>query len=199
MPRQTEQAASNDELGFCPRSQVRRAAKRASYDRAPIYQLIDDLKTAHLGFVEAGEPRVIPITCWRVGDNLYIHSGNKGRLARLLQSGQLVALSFAECSEWVMSKSAYHHSANYRSAVLYCQGETVTDEAEFDHAFRVLIEQLEPGRWQQVRPPNRQERKATVLVRLPMQEGSFKTRSGGPVEEPEDMDLPIWHGTLAAR
>ncbi|PTY37779.1 hypothetical protein BGP77_14975 [Saccharospirillum sp. MSK14-1] len=199
MPRQTNQDASTTELGFCPRSQVRRAAKRASYDREPVYQLIDALKTAHLGFVEDGEPRVIPITCWRDGDNLYVHSGNKGRLAKYLQSGQLVVLSFAECSEWVMTKSAYHHSANYRSAVLYCRGEAVTDEAEFDHAFRVLINQLEPGRWEQVRPPNRIERKATVLVRLPMHEGSFKARTGGPVEEPEDMDLPIWHGTLPAR
>lgn len=199
MPRHTEKDASDTELGFCPRSQVRRAAKRASYERAPIYQLIDDLKTAHLGFIEDGEPRVIPITCWRDGDDLYVHSGNKGRLAKHLQSGQLVALSFAECSEWVMTKSAYHHSANYRSAVLYCRGETVTDEAEFDNAFRVLINQLEDGRWQQVRPPNRQERKATVLVRLPMHEGSFKSRSGGPVEEPEDMDLPVWHGTLPVK
>jgi len=199
MPRQTEKAASHTELGFCPRSQVRRGAKRASYDREPVYQLIDDLKTAHLGFVEDGEPRVIPITCWRDGDNLYVHTGNKGRLAKYLQSGQLVVLSFAETSEWVMSKSAYHHSANYRSAVVYCHGETVTDEAEFDNAFRVVINQLEAGRWEQVRPPNRIERKATVLVRLPMHEGSFKSRTGGPVEEPGDMDLSIWNGTLPVK
>ncbi len=199
MPRVTHKDANSTELGFCPRSQVRRAAKRARYDRETIYQLIDDLKTGHLAFVEDGEPRSIPITCWRDGDDLYVHTANKGRLARHLQAGNLVCISFAETTEWVMSKSAYHHSANYRSAVVYCRGEEVKDEAAFDKAFKAVINQLEAGRWDQVRPPNAQERKATVLIRFPMDEGSYKARDGGPNEEPEDLDLPVWNGTLPAR
>ncbi len=182
-----------------PRSRVRQAAKRARYDRVPIYRLIDRLKTGHIAFVEDGEPRSIPITVWRLGDDLFVHGMNKGRLTRYLEAGHLVCVSFAECSEWVMAKSAYHHSANYASAVVYCRGERVTDPNEFDAAFRAIIEQLEPGRWDAVRPPNRTERKATALIRLTIEEGAYKAREGGPVEEPEDMALPVWHGTRSTR
>lgn len=198
MQRKHEQRATETDLGFCPRSRVRRAARRARYDREAVYALIDRLKTGHLAFVENGEPRSIPLTCWRAGDSLYVHTANKGRLARHLQAGNLVCISFAHCSEWVMTKSAYHHSANYQSAVLFCRGHEVTDDAEFNIAFKAIINQLEPGRWDQVRPPSRLERKATVLIRFPIEEGSYKSRSGGPVEEPEDLSLPVWHGTLPA-
>lgn len=178
------------------RSTVRRGAKRASYNKADVYQLIDDLKLAHIGFVIDGGPVIIPITLWRVEDNLYFHVANKSRLQRLLESGGEICVSLAECSEWVMAKSAYHHSANYRSAVLYCTGERVTEDADFDKAFEVVINQMEEGRWEHLRPPNHSERKATALLKLTIKEGSFKSRSGGPIEEPEDMELPVWHGTL---
>jgi len=182
-------------LTISPRSRVRQAAKRARYEREPIHRLIDRLKTGHIAFVEDGEPRSIPITVWRHGDDLFVHGMNKGRLTRHLEAGHLVCISFAECSEWVMAKSAYHHSANYASAVIYCRGARVTDPAEFDRAFRAIIEQLEPGRWDAVRPPNAIERKATALIRLTIEEGAYKARDGGPVEEPEDMARPVWHGT----
>lgn len=199
MPRITHQDANATDLGFCPRSRVRQAAKRARYDRDAVYRLIDDLKTGHLAFVEDGEPRSIPITCWRDGDDLFVHTANKGRLARHLQAGHLVCISFAETQEWVMTKSAFHHSANYRSVVLYGRGERVTDDAAFDAAFKAIINQLEAGRWDKVRPPNAQERKATVLIRIPIDEGAFKSRTGGPNEDPEDLDRPVWNGTLPAR
>ena len=188
----------SDPLPCSARSRVRQAAKRAQYDRAPIYQLIDRLKTGHIAFVENGEPRSIPITLWRHGDDLFVHGMNKGRLTRHLETGQRVCISFATCQEWVMAKSAYHHSANYESAVVYCRGERVTDPAAFDDAFRAIIEQLQPGRWAHVRPPNRIERKATALIRLRIEEGAYKSRTGGPNEEPEDMALPVWHGNIPA-
>ena len=183
-------------LSCCPRSQVKRAAKRASYDRQPAYRLIDQLKTAHLAFVEDGEPRVIPLTVWRLGDDLYLHVLNGGRVSQRLAAGALVCLSFAVTEAWVMSKSAFHHSANYRSLVLYGVATRVTAAAEFDAAFEAIIDQLEPGRWAQVRKPNERERKATALFRLPIDEGAFKSRSGGPNEEPEDLALPVWHGVV---
>jgi len=96
-----------------------------------------------------------------------------------------------------MAKSAYHHSANYRSAVVYCTGSKVSDEKEFDYAFEVLIEQMEAGRWQQVRIPTKQERKATSLIKLQINEGSYKSRTGGPADEPEEQSLPVWTGTTA--
>ena len=182
-------------LSYSPKSQVKRVAKRASYLKKDVFHLIDDLKMGHVGFTVAGQVFVIPLTVWRVDESLYIHVMNKSRLQRLLESGEEVCISFAESNEWVMSKSAYHHSANYRSAVLYCVGERITDPAEFDGAFKEVIEQIESGRWAQVRPPKPNERKATALIKLTIREGSFKRREGGPIDEPEDLSLPVWHGT----
>lgn len=183
-------------LSCCPRSQVKRAAKRASYERADAYGLIDRLKTAHIAFVEEGEPRIIPLTAWRLGDDLYLHALSGGRLAKRLESGTQLCISFAVTDEWIMSKSAYHHSANYSSLVLFGKARRVTDDATFDAAFRAIINQLEPDRWEQVRAPNAKERKATALFRVPIEEGAFKSRTGGPNEEAEDMALPVWHGAL---
>ncbi len=178
------------------RSLVRHGRENATYSRDDVNRLIDDLKLGHMAFVVDGKPVVVPMTFWRVDSALYFHVGNKSRLQKLLEAGQEVCISFAESKEWVMSKSAYHHSTNYRSAVIYCTGERISDEAEFDAAFAAFIEQIEEGRWEQVRPPNEVERKATALMKLRFDEGSFKSRTGGPNEEPEDMDLPIWNGTM---
>ena len=115
----------NDILSSSPKSQVKRVAKRASYRKEQVFNLIDDLKMGHVGFVIEGQVFVIPLTVWRVDEYLYIHVMNKSRLQSLIEAGEEVCISFAECTEWVMSKSAYHHSANYRSAVVYCKGERV--------------------------------------------------------------------------
>ncbi|QFU75892.1 pyridoxamine 5'-phosphate oxidase family protein [Halioglobus maricola] len=184
------------ELAHHDRAQVKRSRERATYHREAVYRLVDDLKLGHIGFSWKGQLHVIPMTVWRVDDHLYFHTMNKSRMQKLLEAGAEVCISFAECTEWVLAKSAYHHSANYRSAVVYCTGERVTEPDEFDRAFEVCIEQLEAGRWQQVRPPNAQERKATALMKLTIVEGAGKSRSGGPNEEPEDLDLPVWHGTV---
>jgi len=192
----TDTNTAKSPLSCCHRSKIKRAAKRASYERGPAHALIDHLKTAHVAFVEEGEPRIIPITAWRMDDNLYLHTLNGGRLAKRLESGIQLCLSFAVTEEWVMSKSAFNHSANYQSLVLFGTATRVTDEAEFAASFRSVINDLEPGRWDQVRAPNAKERMATALFRIPIEEGAFKRRSGGPVEEPEDLDLPVWHGNL---
>jgi len=193
-----ESPPAENTLASCPRSRIRRAPHRASYQRTDIYSLVDQLKTGHVAFVEDGEPRCIPLTIWRYQDNLYLHVLNGGRLSKQLNSGNLLCISFAETSEWVLSKSAYHHSANYRSAVIYGKAECVTDDIEFDAAFATIINQLEPGRWDKVRAPSVKERKATLLFRIPIAEGAYKSRSGGPSEEPDDLDLPVWHGTIPA-
>lgn len=178
------------------KSTIRRSAKRASYEKKDVYQLIDDLKTGHVGFVSDNQAIIIPLTVWRVEDHLYLHVANKSRLQKLLEAGEQVCISFAECSEWVMAKSAYHHSANYRSCVLFCRGERVSDAEEFDRAFRGIINSIEADRWEKVRAPSAQERKGTALMRLHIEEGSFKSRTGGPNEEKSDLTRAVWHGTL---
>ena len=186
-------------LTSCPhRSRIKRAAVRANYEREPVYNLIDKLKTGHVAFVENGEPRSIPITLWRYKDDLYLHTLNGGRLSKTLDTGCMLCISFAITNEWVMAKSAYHHSANYESAVIYGKAEKVEDEQAFNDAFRAIIDQLEPERWDQVRPPSPKERKATALFKIPIEEGAFKSRTGGPKEEPGDLDLPVWNGLISA-
>jgi len=191
-----DQIASSDTLKKTVRSTVRHTRERASYFKEDVYRLIDDLKLGHIAFAIDAQITNVPITIWRVGDYLYFHCANKGRMQKHLESGEEVCISFAECTEWVMAKSAYHHSANYRSAVVFCRGERVVDEDEFDAIFKVIINQIEPGRWDEVRAPNKIERKATALMKLTIDEGSFKSRLGEPNEENEDLSLPVWHGTL---
>ena len=188
---------SSDELVCSSRSEVKQVAKRASYRKEDVFNLIDDLKMGHVGFIQNGQVFVIPLTVWRIGEYLYLHVINKSRIQRLIESGEEVCISFAECREWVMSKSAFHHSANYRSAVVYCVGERVELAQAFDDAFKGVIEQIEAGRWAHIRPPNAKERKATALLKLTIREGSFKRREGGPNEEAEDLALPVWNGTKA--
>jgi len=178
------------------KSKVRHGAQRASYLRADVYQLIDDLKLGHIAFVSNGHAVVIPMTIWRIEDALYLHVVNKSRLQKHLEAKQEICISFAESKEWVLAKSAFRHSANYRSAVLYCSGKRIIDEDEFDHAFKVIIEQIEPVCWQHIRPPSKQERKGTALMRLAIDEGAFKAREGGPNEIKEDLELPVWHGVV---
>ncbi|USD20730.1 pyridoxamine 5'-phosphate oxidase family protein [Microbulbifer variabilis] len=190
--------SAKSELSVTAKSRVRRAAKRASYRREDIYRLVDELKLGHIGFTQDGEVIVIPMTVWRHGDFLYFHVANKSRLQKLLDSGQQVCISFAHYDEWVLAKSAFHHSANYRSAVLFCRGARVQDPEEFDAVFKSIIEDIEPGRWSQVRAPNTQERKGTALMRLTIEEGSFKSRTGAPSDNKEDLDLPVWSGTKPA-
>lgn len=190
-------SVSESTLSYSPDSKVRRAAKRARYERAPVYQLVDQLKLGHIAFIANNRPVSIPMTFWRVDDHLYFHVANKSRLHRLVESGGEICVSFARYDAWVMSKSAFHHSANYRSAVLFCSGERVTDAAEFDRVFNVMLDQMEAGRSDQVRPPNDKERRATALLKLTINEGSFKQRDEGVNEEPEDLDLPVWNGLAA--
>ena len=182
-------------LAHSKKSQVKRGAKRASYEKSKVFALVDKLKLAHLGFISEGRAIVIPMTVWCVEEHLYFHVANKSRLQKLVEAGEELCVSLAEATEWVMAKSAYHHSINYQSAVLYCTGERVTDEQEFDQIFKAIINDVEPDRWQHIRPPSITERKATALIKLTIQEGAFKSRTGGVNEEPEDLHLPVWHGT----
>ncbi len=186
-----------EQIKHTQRTKVRRANKRASYDRSKVIELIDDVKLGHLAMVIDGEPLVMPITLWAHHTNLYIHVAKRNRIHRYLESGKQVCISICESKEWVLAKSAYRHSTNYRSAVIYCSGERVTDSIEFDRSFKSCINQMEEDRWDKIRPPSNKEREVTALMRLTIEEGSYKERTGGSVEDPEDMDLPVENGVVA--
>mgnify|MGYP000111262254 CR=1 FL=1 len=178
------------------KSRVRRSAARASYQRSELYPIIDRLKMGHVCFVQDGAPVSIPMLVWRVEDSIYIHGSRGSRLVKQLLDSENACISFAELNGWVMAKSAFHHSANYHSAVLFGQFDEITDEASQLAIYGNFVEQLEEGRWPQIRKPNQQEINATSLLKMDINEGAVKIRKGGPVDDKEDLSLPVWAGEL---
>jgi len=184
-----------EQLKYTRRTKVRRDNKLASYDRHKVIELIEDVKLGHLAMVIDNEPLVMPITLWAHQNDLYIHVAKNNRIQRYLESDKQVCISICEQTEWVLAKSAESHTVNYRSAVIYCTGKRVNDVTEFDQSFKTCINQIEEDRWDKVRPPNDEERKVTALMRLTIEEGSYKSREG-PSDEPEDMALPVENGLI---
>jgi nitroimidazol reductase NimA-like FMN-containing flavoprotein (pyridoxamine 5'-phosphate oxidase superfamily) len=172
------------------RIRVKREPQRGRYDRETIDGILDEALLSHLGFAVDGQPFVIPTLHARVGDLVYVHGSAASRMLRELAGGVTVCLTAL-----VLAKSVFNHSVNYRSVVLFGTATLVPDE-EKEAALFALTEQLAPGRWDEVRAPTPQELKATWILSLPIEEASAKVRSGGPVDEPEDEDLPHWAGVV---
>lgn len=187
---------STSSLQKTDRSQVKRAKNRASYNKDDAYTLIDSTKLGHVAFIDHQHPVVIPMLCWRVDNNLYIHGARISRIISTLGQGIQISVSFAVLDAWVMAKSAFHHSANYRSLVLFGQPEAVLDEHEQLTAYEAFIDQLQTGRWQDIRQPNQKELNATGLIKLEINEGAYKSRSGPPNDDKEDENLSVWSGLI---
>jgi hypothetical protein len=177
------------------RTRVKREPHRGRYDRETIDAILDEALIAHVGFVHDGQPFVIPTLHARAGDLVYFHGSAASRMLRELSGGVPVCLTVTLVDGLVLAKSVFNHSINYRSVVLLGTATRVADE-EKETALRALSDQLAPGRWDEVRAPTAQELKATWILSLPIDEASAKVRAGGPEEEPEDEDLPHWHGVV---
>jgi uncharacterized protein len=178
-----------------PHLRIKREPQRAVYDRAPIEAILDEAVVSHLGFAVDERPYVIPTLHARVGDQVYVHGSAASRMLRHLGEGAPVCLTVTIFDGLVLAKSVFNHSVNYRSVVLFANA-TVVDGDEKVDALRALTEQLAPGRWDEARQPTAQELKATWILALPLDEASAKIRTGGPEEEPEDVDLPVWSGVV---
>jgi len=176
-------------------SRVRRLPARAAYDAASIHAILDAGLVGHVGFAASGRPVVIPMLYGREGDLLYLHGSVASRLQRTLSSGIDMCLTVTLLDGLVLARSAFHHSMNYRSAVVFGRASLVTGEAK-EPGLRVISEHLAPGRWSEVRPPNEQELKQTSVLRLVIEEASAKTRQGGPIDDEDDLALPTWAGVL---
>jgi nitroimidazol reductase NimA-like FMN-containing flavoprotein (pyridoxamine 5'-phosphate oxidase superfamily) len=179
-----------------PRSRVRRAPSRADYDRATIDAILDEGLVAHLGFAVDGQPYVIPTLHARSGDTVYVHGSAASRMVRTLASGTPACLTVTLLDGLVLARSAFHHSMNYRSVVVLGQARLVEGDAERREALRVFTDCLVPGRWDEVRPPSRQELKGTQVLALTLDEASAKLRRGGPVDDDEDYALDVWAGVV---
>ncbi|MCU0483016.1 MAG: pyridoxamine 5'-phosphate oxidase family protein [Chloroflexi bacterium] len=178
------------------RVRVRRAPAQAAYDRATIDAILDASLVAHLGFVVDGQPYVIPVNHARVEDAILLHGAPGSRAFRILAAGAPVCLTVTVLDGLVLARSAYHHSVNYRSAVVLGRAQPITDPAAKLAALEAFSERLVPGRWAEVRPPDDGELRATTVVCLPIEEASAKARTGPPGDDPDDFDRPAWAGVL---
>ncbi|HEX8151967.1 MAG TPA: pyridoxamine 5'-phosphate oxidase family protein [Thermoanaerobaculia bacterium] len=181
------------------RTTVRRLAKRGVYDVDTVYAILDEGLICHVGFVVEGAPVVIPTIHWRDGDRLYFHGSVASRMLRNLRDGVDACVTVTLLDGLVLARSAFHHSMNYRSAVVFGKAAEVTDREEKVRAFAALVEHVVKGRNADVRPPNEAEIRGTMLLAMPIEEASAKVRTGGPVDDDEDYALPVWAGVLPLR
>lgn len=184
------------DLAKTERTKLGRAAKRGSYDRQTVYSILDEAMVCHVGFVADGGPVVIPLNHWRHGDSLYFHGATAGRLMEAMGSGAEVCVTVTLTDGLVMARSAFHHSMNYRSVMVFGRPCPVEDDDAKVEALRHLIEHISPGRWDRVRAPSAKELKATAIMALPLNEASAKIRSGPPMDDKEDASLPVWAGVI---
>jgi hypothetical protein len=178
------------------RSKLRRLPNRGSNEMEAVYAILDAAFLAHVGFVVDGQPFVIPTLFGRAGDKLYLHGSAASRMLRTLEAGVPVCATVTLVDGLVLARSAFHHSMNYRSAVIFGTARKIDDPARKNEALRVISEHLIAGRWDEVRAPHSQELKATTVLELAIEEASAKSRSGPPVDDEADYALPLWAGVL---
>src|SRR6478672_3543309 len=181
------------------RNRVKRMPERGHYDAATIYPIIDAALLCHVGFAIDGQPFVIPTLHARQGDTILLHGAKGSRLLRHIQAGGPVCITITLIDGIVLARSVFHHSFNYRSAVLFGTGAVIADDQARLHALEAFTERLIPGRWQDARQPNALELKQTTIVAVPIESASAKLRIGPPGDEAEDYDLPVWAGVLPLR
>ena len=190
--------AMSQPLVTTDRTKVRRLPDRGSDDRTAAYEVIDEDYIAHVGFVVDGEPRVLPMTYGRDGDVLYLHGAVGNAMLRASVDTE-VCVTITLLDGLVLARSAFHHSMNYRSVVLLGAARKVEDEDEKRRAFDCIVEHVLVGRSSVARPANESELRKTLVLALPIEEGSAKVRTGGPIDDDEDLDLPVWAGVVPLR
>ncbi|MFN2190301.1 MAG: pyridoxamine 5'-phosphate oxidase family protein [Candidatus Promineifilaceae bacterium] len=175
---------------------VRRVPERGIYDRAEIYKIIDEALICHIGFEQYGQPYVIPTIHARDGDDLLLHGATSSRLLRHIQKGHPICVAVTILDGLVLARSIFHHSMNYRSAVLFGTGRVLDKPAETLRALEILSDHVMPGRWHDCRQPNDKELKATSVAAISIASASAKVRYGPPGDEEVDYQLPYWAGVL---
>jgi len=181
------------------KNRVTRVPERGRYDTATIYSIIDEALICHVGFVQDGQPFVIPTLHVRHHDELLLHGATTSRLMRHIQAGNEVCVTISIVDGIVLAKAAFKHSVNYRSVVLFGNGKLIDSDNDKLRALEFFIEKILPGRWADVRKPTAQEILATLNVSITIAEASAKIRTGPPKDIDEDIKLPVWAGVLPLR
>ncbi len=179
-----------------PRTIPSRLAKRADYDAEPIYSILDDALFCTVSYVLDSQPMAIPTACVRKDDRLYIHGSVGSHFIRSIENGAPVCISVMLNDGLVLAKSAFHHSVNYRSVIIFAQAETVMDAIEKMDILARITDHLVPNRWADLRPTTDAELRKTTVLAFSLAEASAKTRTGGPNDDPEDANLPTWTGVV---
>jgi nitroimidazol reductase NimA-like FMN-containing flavoprotein (pyridoxamine 5'-phosphate oxidase superfamily)/GNAT superfamily N-acetyltransferase len=182
-----------------PRTIVNRMRKRASYDREIIHAILDRSLVCHVGVVVDGAPRVLPTLHARIEDSVFVHGAVSNKMIRTAAEGVEICLTATLIDGLVMARSAFHHSVEYRSAIIFGVAHEVAEPVRKLAAMRALVEHIGPGQWDRIRRPNPKELAATSILELPINEASAKVRSDGVVDDEEDYTLPIWAGVIPLR
>jgi uncharacterized protein len=178
------------------RTKLKRLPKRGHFDRETVYGILDEGFICHVGFAPQGQPFVIPTGYARVDDKLYIHGSQASRMLRTLSGGLDACVTVTIVDGLVLARSAFHHSMNYRSVVIFGRAEIVEDREQKISALVALSEHIVRGRWADVREPNEEELIKTTVLELSLVEASAKIRTGPPLDDEEDYALPIWAGVI---
>jgi nitroimidazol reductase NimA-like FMN-containing flavoprotein (pyridoxamine 5'-phosphate oxidase superfamily) len=187
----------NDAYPQTQRTSPTREVERVSYDRNSVHAVLDEAVVCHVGFVVEGRPVVLPHFYARLDEVLYLHGSTGARAMHAARgSGLEVCVTVTLLDGLVLARSAFHHSVNYRSVVVHGTAEVVQNPQEKETALAALVEAVAPGRTGGTRPPTRSELAATTVLRLNLREVSVKVRTGGPSDDPEDLELPYWAGVL---
>jgi uncharacterized protein len=184
------------ELVKTDRTTVRRLRQRAVYQRSEVDEILDEALVCHVGFVVDGTPRVLPTLHARVGDVLYLHGAAANHMLGTARDGVEICVTVTLLDGLVLARSAFHHSVNYRSVTLFGRATEVAGRDEKVMALESLVDHVVPGRSAEARPPDEAELRSTLVLRLHIEEGSAKVRSGPPVDDPEDLALPVWAGVI---
>ena len=177
------------------RNKVKRVPKRAHYDQQTVYEVLDAGYMCHVGFAVEGQPYVIPTAFGRRDNQLYFHGATTSRLMQHAEQCFPVCITVTHLDGLVLARSAFHHSMNYRSAVVFGTAKPVEDSFKSE-ALKIISDQILKGRWEESRLPNAKELKATQVLAMTIEQGSAKIRTGPPKDDPEDYALPIWAGVV---
>ena len=194
----TRGGATTPAEDFSPtaRTTLRRLPQRGSFERETVHGILDEGLVCHVGFNVDGQPFVIPTAYGRAGDLLYLHGARASRMQKALAAGRDVCVTVTLVDGLVLARSAFHHSINYRSVVVFGRARVVEDDEEKHAALEAFTEHVMPGRWAEVRWPNAQELAATTVLAIQLSEASAKVRTGPPIDDEEDYQLPVWAGVL---
>lgn len=178
------------------RTRVYRKPGRASYDRDVVHSILDEALSCHVGFVQDGQPYVLPTIHARVGETIFLHGARGNRMFKALGDGAPCCVTVTLVDELVFARAALHHSLNYRSVMVLGTAREVTDADEKGEALRAVVEHIAPGRADEVRGPDATDLKSTKVLSMEIEEASAKVRTGPPVDEEADLELPHWAGQL---